>query len=1005
MVSIVAANKDRQWVDFHLATLQKLLEHAVLSDHVQLQNTLRPILERMFECIPGPNDEREITPDQLGVTQWADSVLDSLKTPTAKMQGALFVIQCYVKARPEKMEGCAATVVKLLNRLTKELTSMQIPMAQADSAHRAIIAILQLCRSRVVELGDQRRLFLSAIVHLIEHCPSPPMSRYILDMLKEWVLVQKNAVPSLKEKAGLLNKMMAYEHRGDEVLLRDFLELILGIYNEPSLQKSDLTTRLENAFLLGTRNKDPALRQRFVAMLDESLPRDTFGRLQYILSTQTWDFLATGYWMCLATDLLLGSLEFQDAGQDNEMGDEDDEKDLARPVKARSLIGPIRRLIPLDDESTHQIWTSVFAASWNSLSRPQQLEVSRWLTILLAKEHHISQVPRRPNVVQTLLSGALACGRSLQLPAFVVKYLGKTYNAWHIAMEILANSLDHFGADDQLRDTCADALTELYAELSEDDLFYGLWRRRCLHDETNAALALEQNGLWPRAQELYEAAQSRARQGTIPFTENEYSLWQDHWILAAQKLQQWDILTDLARHEGNHDLLLECAWRLSDWGSADREMIERTLSAVSDVATPRRKVFEAYTALIKAHTGQEKPADFLRVLDEAIQLAIRKWVSFPKQLSAAHIPLLQLFQQYVELQEAASVFESLTLTNAQNLEARVTQDLKPIFQTWRDRLPNFWDDISVWSDLLAWRQHVFSAVTKVYVPLIPPNETATYGYRGYHETAWTINRFGHVARKHGLSDVCTSALGKIYALPNIEISEAFLKLREQAMCHYQKPDKFAEGLESISTTNLMYFAPAQKAEFLTLKGMFIAKLGQTEDANLAFAQAVQMDLNLPKAWAEWGRFNDRLFRDRPAHPPPQPAPAPGEERMSDAQWNHKWASERIAFAANAVSCYLQAAGLYKNAKARKLILRVMWLLALDDASGAISRSFEAYQGDMAIWYWITSVPQLLLSLSHREARHARSVLMKIAKIYPQVKSMTSSVVTDNELTIPPPPLH
>jgi transformation/transcription domain-associated protein len=553
-------------------------------------------------------------------------------------------------------------------------------------------------------------------------------------------------------------------------------------------------------------------------------------------------------------------------------------------------------------------------------------------------------------------------------------------------MEILANSLDHFGADDQLRDTCADALTELYAELSEDDLFYGLWRRRCLHDETNAALALEQNGLWPRAQELYELAQSKARAGTIPYTENEYSLWQDHWILAAQKLQQWDILTDLARHEGNHDLLLECAWRLSDWGSADREMIERTLNAVSDVATPRRKVFEAYTALIKAHTGQEKPADFLRVLDEAIQLAIRKWVSLPKQLSSAHIPLLQLFQQYVELQEAASVFESLTLTNVQNLEARVTQDLKPIFQTWRERLPNFWDDISVWSDLLAWRQHVFSAVTKVYVPLIPQNETATYGYRGYHETAWTINRFGHVARKHQLSDVCTSALGKIYALPNIEISEAFLKLREQAMCHYQKPDKFAEGLESISTTNLMYFAPAQKAEFLTLKGMFIAKLGQTEDANLAFAQAVQMDLNLPKAWAEWGRFNDRLFRDRPAVPAPQPEPEPGQAPMPDAQWNHKWAQERISYAANAVSCYLQAAGLYKNAKARKLLIRVLWLLSLDDASGAISRSFEAYQGDMAIWYWITLIPQLLLSLSHREARHARSILMKIAKIFPQVRT-------------------
>ncbi len=992
VVAIVALNKDKAWLNTHLGTLLKLLEHPVLSDYAALHDTLRPILVRMFGCIPAPGEDQAIGPDQLALATWADNIVNNMNSGTiARLHGSLFVIQCYVSARPEKMTDVLPGITKLMNRLTKDLTSLNVAMGQADAAHRAIINILQLCRSRIdaFENTDTRRSFVSAMAHLIEHCQSSAMARYILEVVRDWILKDPNAAyPTLKEKAGLLGKMMVFEQRGDDELLKNYLELILDVFNEPILQKSELTTRAEHPFLLGTRCKDPVLRCRFVAMLDDCLPKDSYGRLQYVLSNQSWEYLNTSYWITLATDLLLGAMESQHASQSNAMEvDNAAEIDVWQPIRAQDVIAPLRQLLPLDDEASHEIWTSTFSAFWLGLPRAQQLEASRWLTMLLAKEHHASQIARRPNVVQSLLSGVLACGRSLQLPPFVVKYLGKTHNAWHIAMEILANSLDHFGADDQLRDTCADALTELYAELSEDDLFYGLWRRRSLHDETNAALALEQNGLWPRAQELYELAQSKARAGSIPYSESEYSLWQDHWILAAQKLQQWDILTDLARHEGNHDLLLECAWRLSDWGSADREMIERTLKAVDNVATPRRKVFEAYTALIKAHTGQEKPADFMRVLDEAIQLAIRRWVSFPKQLSSAHIPLLQLFQQYVELQEAASVFESLTLTNQQNLEARVTQDLKPIFQTWRERLPNFWDDISVWSDLLAWRQHVFSAVTKVYVPLIPQHETATYGYRGYHETAWTINRFGHVARKHQLSDVCTSALGKIYALPNIEISEAFLKLREQAMCYYQKPDKFAEGLESISTTNLMYFAPAQKAEFLTLKGMFIAKLGQTEEANLAFAQAVQMDLNLPKAWAEWGRFNDRLFRDRPAMPGPQPEPQPGEMPFTDQQWIQKHAQERIALAANAVSCYLQAAGLYKSAKGRKLLMRVLWLLSLDDASGAISKAFEAYAGDSNIWYWITLIPQLLLSLSHREARHARSILMKIAKVFPQVSSV------------------
>ncbi|KAF9230624.1 FAT domain-containing protein [Melanogaster broomeanus] len=120
-----------------------------------------------------------------------------------------------------------------------------------------------------------------------------------------------------------------------------------------------------------------------------------------------------------------------------------------------------------------------------------------------------------------------------------------------------------------------------------------------------------------------------------------------------------------------------------------------------------------------------------------------------------------------------------------------------VLQAWRERLPNLQDDISIWSDLVAWRQNVFNAINKAYIPLISNNNqngnaastnVNTSGYRGYHETAWIINRFAHVARKHDLLDVCFSSLNKIYTLPNIEISEAFLKLREQARCHYQKPN-------------------------------------------------------------------------------------------------------------------------------------------------------------------------------------------------------------------------
>ena len=423
----------------------------------------------------------------------------------------------------------------------------------------------------------------------------------------------------------------------------------------------------------------------------------------------------------------------------------------------------------------------------------------------------------------------------------------------------------------------------------------------------------------------------------------------------------------MAKNEGNKELLLECAWRLADWNQ-ERPMIESALDSMTPVATPRRRVFETYLALLAAYSAKtpEEAAvakkTFAKLCDEGVQLSLRKWYYLSETVTQAHYPLLQTFQQFVELQETQQIFARIAQTNAQNLDTR-SAELKSIVGTWRDRLPNLWDDINVWSDLVAWRQHVFSAINKAYLPLVPPpnapggqQNASSFAYRGFHETAWIINRFAHVARKHNLNEVCITSLTKIYTLPNIEIQEAFLKLREQAKAHYQNPSELASGLEVIDNTNLMYFNGPQKAEFFTLKGMFLAKLKLHDEANQTFNLAVSMDMSFPKAWAEWGEYHDRMFKENPTD---------------------------LNIAANAVSCYLQAAGLYKSAKVRKLLIRILWLLSLDDAAGTIAKAFDNYKGEIPTWYWITFVPQLLLTYTKTDARYVRNILVKIAKTYPQ----------------------
>ena len=60
--------------------------------------------------------------------------------------------------------------------------------------------------------------------------------------------------------------------------------------------------------------------------------------------------------------------------------------------------------------------------------------------------------------------------------------------------------------------------------------------------------------------------------------------------------------------------------------------------------------------------------EFERVVNESIQLSIRKWHQLPKRITNAHVPILQNFQQLVELHDASVICTSLGQTTQQNLD-------------------------------------------------------------------------------------------------------------------------------------------------------------------------------------------------------------------------------------------------------------------------------------------------------------------------------------------------
>ncbi|KAK1401284.1 hypothetical protein POM88_000889 [Heracleum sosnowskyi] len=72
------------------------------------------------------------------------------------------------------------------------------------------------------------------------------------------------------------------------------------------------------------------------------------------------------------------------------------------------------------------------------------------------------------------------------MPSELIKYIGKTYNAWHIALGLLESHVMLFLNDSK----CSESMAELYRLLNEEYMRCGLWKKRSMTAETRAGLSL-----------------------------------------------------------------------------------------------------------------------------------------------------------------------------------------------------------------------------------------------------------------------------------------------------------------------------------------------------------------------------------------------------------------------------------------------------------------------------------------------------------------------------------
>jgi transformation/transcription domain-associated protein len=819
------------------------------------------------------------------------------------------------------------------------------------SGQSSIFIAVSMLNAQMALLGNEKRVMFSAVQQVIDKSHDEALLVDLMKIAKTWVISKELMTP--KDRNTFLMKLRRFEKvpniRQLPQLHKDYVDVVVTLYTnaiaEPALLEE--LSALPAMFLGGLFSRDPSCRIRFFELLHQKLSPALVERMQQITNVSTWAAHPYLFWIQPASELLMclavqdSALRLSDAGARvpaaifgqkapvsltaNACGllNQHFVKFITplQALRARDLIDPLRDLMFHDADLCIHMFVSLFSMIWDGVLEKQTREsVLGNLLALLSHESMTKQAKLQPNVVQVLLLALSRC-KTLQkqaIPVQLLKFCGSTFNAWHTSMKLLEDELVDPATPAEMMHPVFSSLSDMFRRLNEDDMYYGsLVALQSHSEESKAALVLEQHGMWHRAQEVFFNAMQNAQLGLSPLTsgqvasQKDVELWETHWIECAKRLTQWDLLADYARINSLPELLAEASWKLGDWAQLKDAFTKHGLSTDS----PRIKLLQSCLAL-----HESKIADVDAMCKQAMNVLVAQWIALPKTPSPAFTPMLHAFHQIIELYESAKIVKELGAPPQQRLH-RLTDLKSSTLRAWRERLPSQSDDLLQWNDILVWRQHVFSMITTAFQQFeqsgaAPDSLQNTSAVLGYHEAAWAINKFSKVARKQGLVELCLNSLAKIYSLPNIDLADAFAKLDEQVKCFFDIPSQYRTAVDVINSTNLNYFPPLLIAQFFQLKGEFLTRLQSYEEANQAFSSAVLRYENLSKGWVGWGRFHEsRLQNQLSALSSGGTSPDDRKATMPSALY--------------AVACYLQAVKCQSEAKSRKFLPRVMWLLNYD----------------------------------------------------------------------------
>ena len=314
---------------------------------------------------------------------------------------------------------------------------------------------------------------------------------------------------------------------------------------------------------------------------------------------------------------------------------------------ADDLMGPLKEFAHVHSYLAYHLWVLIFPIVWAALDKNSKVSLAKPIISILTKRYHAVQASHRPNVIQGLMEATSLCYPQPKIPPELIKYLGKTYNAWHIAIPLLESHVVIFPEESR----CFDTLVELYSLLSETDMMFGLWKKRFLGSYTHDGINLMQYGYWEEALHVFGEAAVHSTEGRSEGVSREVMLWSEEWCRCAKELNQWDELHSWAEASRSIALLADASWRLPDpdWGEL-RQLLQGAKEQFPDKLQ--------YSMLMIYSAFQENNATLCNTyISQAIDQCLHRWWQLPEIGVLGQVHLLQKFQQVVEVCESAKWVE------------------------------------------------------------------------------------------------------------------------------------------------------------------------------------------------------------------------------------------------------------------------------------------------------------------------------------------------------------